>query len=342
MIAGPAAIAVVGAYYYVLSGRYVSTDNAYVKFDKIVISADVSERVSEVGVRENDAVSEGQLLFRLDPEPFRIAFSRAEAQLQTTLQEIDVLLATRRQKLAELRITEGDVDYYQRVFERQEELATRGIISQAKLDEARRDLRTAQQRVLAIRQEIERVVASLGGNPDLPREKHPSVLAAMAAFDQAALELRRTTVTAPAAGVVTNVNLQVGEYVKAGTPVFSMVRAGRVWVDANLKETDLTNVRVGQQAEVRIDTYPNRTWRAAVASISPATGSEFALLPPQNASGNWVKVVQRLPVRLSLATTASDPPLRAGMSVVITIDTEKERELPSFVAEALAWFKGGS
>jgi membrane fusion protein (multidrug efflux system) len=342
MIAGPAAILVAGGYYYVVTGRYVSTDNAYVKADKVVISTDVSERVIEVAVRENDAVAEGQILFRLDPEPFRISFSRAEAQLKNALQEIEVLQATRRQKQAELKIAESDVDYHQRTFARQDELGQRGIISQAKLDEARRDMRAALQRVLAIRQEIERVTASLGGEPELPKEKHPSVLAAKSAVDQAALELRRTTVKAPAAGVVTNVTLQAGEHVRAGTPVFSLVRAGRVWIDANLKETDLTHVRPGQQAEVRIDTYPERTWRATVVSISPATGSEFALLPPQNASGNWVKVVQRLPVRLSLVAAPSDPPLRAGMSAHVSIDTQKERELPSFVAEALAWFKGGS
>ena len=342
MLIGPVALLAVGAYYYIVSARFVSTDNAYVKAEKIVVSTDLSERVVEVGVRDNEAVKPGQLLFRLDDQPYRIGLQRAEAQLKHAMQEIDVLRATYRQKVAELKLVEGDVDYYRTISDRQDQLSNKGVVSQSKYDEARRDLRNALQRVQAIRQEIERAVASLGGNPDLPKEKHPDVLTAMAAVDQAALDLRRTAVWAPVAGIVTHMDLQVGEYVRAGAPIFSMVRTGYVWVEANLKETDLTHVRVGQKAAIRIDTYPEREWVATVESISPATGAEFALLPPQNASGNWVKVVQRLPARLAIATGPNDPPLRAGMSAVVEIDTGHERVLPSFVATALAWIKGGS
>ncbi|MSO93418.1 MAG: HlyD family secretion protein [Rhodospirillales bacterium] len=342
MLLGPVALLAAGAYYYIVSARYVSTDNAYVKAEKIVVSTDLSERVVEVAVRDNEVVKPGQMLFRLDDRPYQIALQRAEAQLKRAMQDIDVRRATYRQKGAELKLVEGDIDYYRTISDRQDQLSNKGIISQSKFDEARRDFRNAQQKAQGIRQEIEQVVASLGGNPDAPKEKHPEVLQAMAAVDQAGLDLRRTSVFAPVAGIVSHMDLQVGEHVRAGAPIFSMVRIGYVWVEANLKETDLTHVRVGQKAKIRIDTYPERDWTATVESISPATGAEFALLPPQNASGNWVKVVQRLPVRLAIATGPNDPPLRAGMSVVVEVDTGHERVLPSIVTTALAWIKGGS
>ncbi|HET6221847.1 MAG TPA: HlyD family secretion protein, partial [Dongiaceae bacterium] len=181
------------------------------------------------------------------------------------------------------------------------------------------------------------ILAQLSGEPDLPPERHPRYLAAEAARDQSALDLRRTVITAPTAGFVSNVTLRPGDYVRTGTPVFSLVETAHLWVEANFKETQLTYVKPGQPATVAVDTYPGVSWNVIVTSISAATGAEFALLPPQNSTGNWVKVVQRIPVRLEVESDDDQPPLRAGMSAVIEIDTGHERPLPSIVKTALAW-----
>ena len=338
-VLGPVAAIFAGGYLYVTGGRLVTTDNAYVKADMIAVTTDVSGRVAEVAVAENDLIGAGKLLFRLDDEPFRIALKSAEAGLSAALQEVKARRALYRQKRAELKIAEDDVEYHGTAYQRSRKLKDKGIVSAAKFDEARLKLRTARQRVAALGQEIAGVVANLGGDPKLSAARHPAVQAAAAARDRAALDLRRATVRSPTAAIVTKMRLQAGEYVEAGTPVFSLVSTKAVWIEANLKETDLTYLRVGQAASVRVDSYPDRAWSAVVVSISPATGAEFALLPAQNSSGNWVKVVQRLPVRLELKAGPDDPPLRAGMSAAVEIDTGHERVLPGIVASALAWVR---
>lgn len=336
-ILGPLAAVAIGLYIYLVGGRFVETDNAYVKADKIAVSADVSGRVVEVAVRENQRVERGDLLFRIDPEPFRIALDQAEARLSSARREIGALQAQHRQKRAELKLAEGDVEYYQQQFERQKNLNTKGFSSETRLETASKDLRNARDQVGMIEEDIAQVLARLGGEPDLPVAEHPQVREAKAARDEAALDLRRTRVRASTDGVVTNFELQRGEYIETGDTIFSLVAAGEIWVAANFRETDLTHVRSGQPATVRVDTYPDTVWEAEVESISPATGSEFALLPPQNATGNWVKVVQRLPVRLRLNDPPQDPPLRAGMSVIAEIDTGHRRQLPDLFGDALDW-----
>ncbi|HJN22628.1 MAG: HlyD family secretion protein [Rhodospirillales bacterium] len=338
-VLAPSIFAAAGVYYYAIGGRYVSTENAFVKSEKIAISADVSGRVTDVAVNDNDRIAAGRPLFWIDEEPFRIVLARGDAQLAMVRQDIGELRALHRQKKAELRLEEKNLDYYRREHERQQKLRQKGFVSQSKLDDVERSMLTARERLAAIRHEIAGIIQQLGGITDGPMDKHPRLREARAVRDQAALDLRRTAVKAPASGVVTNFHLQAGEYVEAGTPVFTIIGDSDIWIEANFKETDLTNIQVGQNASLRFDTYPDLVREAVVASISPATGAEFALLPPQNATGNWVKVVQRLPVRLEMKAVAGGPSLRAGISVIVEIDIRKERPLPTFLSEILSWFK---
>lgn len=334
---GPLALALAGGAYIANTARYVTTENAYIKADKIAISTDVSGHVAEVAVRENDIVAPGQLLFRLDEERFRIVVRQKQAALQSARQVVETLRALYRQKKAELKSVRAEIAYYDGEFKRAENLKKQGHLSQAKFEEARRDRKMARHRVEALRQDSEGVLASLGGDPSVPLDKHPRVLAALTDLEQAQLDLSRSAVIAPSRAIVSNLELQVGEYIEDGEPVFSLVDAARFWIEANLKETDLTHVRVGLPAEISIDAYPDHRWRATVVSIAPATGAEFSLLPPQNASGNWVKVVQRVPVRLEIERQEGEPPLRAGISVKVEIDTGVEMDLPGPVRAALAW-----
>jgi membrane fusion protein (multidrug efflux system) len=337
---GPIVLLAAGGYYYVTSGRYVATENAYIKKEKIAISADVSGPVRYVGARENQIVEPGQVLFQLDPARYRIALARREAEIESARSEVEALRAVYRQKAAELEVARHDVAYFEAQFKRTDGLKKRGHATQAEFDKALRDRRVALQQIEAIKQDIAGVKASLLGDPEIPADRHPTVLEALAERDRAALDLGRTTVLAPQGGIVSNIALQPGEHVEAGVPVFSIVISNPLWIEANLKETDLTYVRENQDATVEVDAYPDRSWRARVVGISPATGAEFSLLPPQNASGNWVKVVQRIPIRLELLRRPDDPPLRAGMSVRVEIDTRRERELPPLVRSALAWATG--
>lgn len=337
---GPIALLVAGGTYYVTSGRYVTTENAYVKMDKIAISADVSGPVRYVGARENQVVEPGAILFQLDPARYRIALAQKEAEIQAARSAVEALRAVYRQKGAELEVARHDVAYFEAQFKRTDGLKKRGHATQAEFDKALRDHRVALQKAEVIKQDIAGVKASLGGDAEIQAERHPKVLEALAERDRAALDLARTTVMAPQAGVISNISLQAGEHVEAGVPVFSIVVSDPLWIEANLKETELTHVRENQEAKVEVDAYPNHVWRARVVGIAPATGAEFALLPPQNASGNWVKVVQRIPIRLEILRRPEDPPLRAGMSVRVEIDTRRERELPPLVRAALAWATG--
>jgi membrane fusion protein (multidrug efflux system) len=205
------------------------------------------------------------------------------------------------------------------------------VASASKRDESQNDARAAADRVSTAREKLQRVLAALNGDPQLPTESHPMVRERTAARERAALDLARTTVRAPVDGVVVNMRLQQGELIRAATPLFSLVVLSRPWVEANYKETELTHVKVGQKATVVLDTYPDETWEALVESVSPATGAEFAILPPQNASGNWVKVVQRLPVKLRLLPHVGESPLRAGMTATVKIDTGRQRDLTSIL-----------
>ncbi|HZF33875.1 MAG TPA: HlyD family secretion protein [Candidatus Angelobacter sp.] len=341
LVLGPLVLLIGGAYFYVTGARFVSTDNAYVKADIAAISPEVSGRVIAVAVANNDPVKAGQVLFRLDDQPFKLAQAQAEAQLKTTHDDILAQQASYRQKKVEIEMAQQNIDFYQRELVIYDKMSKNNLVAQTQVDEAHHNLTVAQQQLPALQQELSGILAQLGGEAEGAPEQNARYLAAQAARDQAALDLSRTEVHAPANGNIANLTLRPGDYIKTGMPIFSLVETDHLWVEANFKETDLTHVLAGQPATVTVDTYPDMACRIRVGSISAATGAEFALLPPQNSSGNWVKVVQRIPVRLEIVGCANQLPLRAGMSATIEIDTGYQRALPGLVTSALAWIGAG-
>jgi membrane fusion protein, multidrug efflux system len=325
MIAGPVLVLLLAAWWYLTSGRYVSTDDAYVQAARTMVSADVSGRVVAVAVHDNERVSRGQILFQLDDKTFRIAVEEAKAALAAERLKVQAMQATYNQKLADLKAAEETLAYQQREHERQRQLVATGNAPRSTFDQVQNAMHVARQKVVSAQSELANMLAQLGGDPGRPVDEHPMVRKAQAALEQAEYDLERTVVRAPSNGIVTKVEqLQVGSYVNAAAPVFPMI-SDRVWIEANFKETELTHMRPGQTATVVIDTFPDAVIDATVESLSPGTGLTFSLLPAENATGNWVKVVQRLPVRLSLANPPADLPLHAGLSATVEIDTKHRR-----------------
>jgi membrane fusion protein (multidrug efflux system) len=343
MLAGPVLVLLAAGYWYLTSGRYISTDDAYVQAARVQISTDVSGRVNEIEVKDNAGVNAGQPLFKLDQRPFQIAVEEAKAQLATVRYQIHALKATYHQKRADARAMEATLAYQQREFERQQRLLASGTASQQQFDQAKQAYDNGRAQLASKEQDVAVALANIGGDPDLPLEQHPMVQHAQAALDRAELNLSYTEIRAPENGIVTKVDqLQIGDYVTAGTPLFSLMSTDRVWVEANFKETELTHMRPGQEATVEIDTYPDLVFRAKVESLSPGTGLTFALLPAENATGNWVKVVQRLPVRLQLAQLDPDRPLQAGLSATVEVDTHYRRPWLNQVEGLFAWLTGST
>jgi membrane fusion protein (multidrug efflux system) len=325
---GPIVVLAGGVFAYTGGGRYVSTDNAYVHAGKLTVATDVSGIVADVAVKESQKVEKGQVLFTLDQEPFRIALAGAEANLGIVRNQLVTLQATWRQKQAQIAQARTDAAFYETGFQRQQDLLKRGVASQAAYDQAKRDLDAARERVVMAQSDADATLAQLGGKADAPIEQNASYLAAQSQVDKARRDLTRTTVLAPIPGIVTNVDaLQVGEYLPAAQPAFSLVSSADVWIEANPKESDLAYLEAGAPAVVTVDAYPGRKWQASVTSLAPATGTEFSVLPAQNATGNWVKVVQRVPIRLAVQMPADAPPLRTGMSATVEIDTGHRRHL---------------
>ena len=325
MIAGPVLVLLIASWWYLTGGRYVSTDDAYVQAARTMVSADVSGRVVAVAVHDNERVARGQILFRLDDKTFRITVEEAKAELAAARLKVKAMQATYRQKLADLKAAEETLAYQIREHDRQRQLLANGNAPRSTFDQVQNAMQVAHQKVMSAQSDLANMLAQLGGNPDQPGDDHPTVQKAQAALDKAEYDLERTVVRAPQNGIVTKVEqLQVGSYVNAATPVFPMI-SDRVWVEANFKETELTHMRPGQTATVAIDTYPDMLLEARVESLSPGTGLTFSLLPAENATGNWVKVVQRLPVRLSLANPPADLPLHAGLSATVDVDTKHSR-----------------
>jgi membrane fusion protein (multidrug efflux system) len=328
MIAGPLVVLLGAAYFYFFGARYESTDDARIRAAQVNISSNVAGRVVELAVRDNQLVRTGDLLFKLDDAPYRIAVAEAEADLGNARLHVQGLKATYRQREADLAAARDTLEYQRSEFQRQQRLLSKGISSQAQYDAAMHSKDSAEQLFSSAQQQVAAALAALNGNPDIPLEKHPSVMAAQAQLDHAKLNLSYTTVSAPQDGVVTKVeSLQVGSYINASQPVFTLVSSHNVWVEANFKEVQLTHMHPGQSATVVIDALPGRKFTAKVSSLSPGTGSEFSALPAENATGNWVKVVQRVPVRLQLDDEQVASQLQSGLSAVVTVDTEFHRHL---------------
>jgi membrane fusion protein (multidrug efflux system) len=327
---------VVGGYFYVTGGQVMSTENAYVQADMVGVSTDVAGIVREVAVRDNQRVALGDILYRLDDQPFVLALRRAEAQIGNVRNDLNGLKSNYRDMQTQIAQAKVDIDYYNREFGRQQDLASHQAASLVTLDLSRHNYQTAQQKLASLNQQLQGLAAALSGNPDIAIDDHPRMQDAIAQRDEAARQLAHTVVRAPMPGIVTNVpSVQPGQYLAVSTTAFSVVATDHVWVQASPKETELTHVVSGQKVTVTVDTYPDQSWEGTVESISPASGSSFSLLPAQNTTGNWVKVVQRIPMRIRIDTPAGKPPLRVGMSVVVDVDTGHARGLPGFMAN---WF----
>ena len=324
MLSVPLLLALVGGYFWLTSGRYVSTDNAYVQQDKVSVSAEVAGPVVEVAVRENQRVRRGDLLFRIDPRPYRIALEQANAQIAAANVSVHRLEAESAGTGADIQGAGANVTFAQRAFERQAELMRRGFTTRARYDEALHAVQEAKERLANAQADARIKQAALA---DAPAAAQPAVASAMAARDKALLDLKRTEVRSPIDGYVTQTErLMVGAAVVPGLPVVTVVRSEQAWVEANYKETDLDKMAPGQPAEIRLDAYPSTRIKGHVASIGRGTGSEFSILPAQNASGNWVKVTQRVPVRIAIDENPGRPMI-AGLSAEVKVDT-KEAPLP--------------
>ena len=325
---GTAVLVIGGLWYYLTGGRYVTTDDAYVQSNVLTVSTDVSGIVNQIPVFEGEHVAKGQVLFRLDPEKFQIALDNARANLNQTVLTLQSLkadyLRAERQVAAQQAIVQNDQDNYNRYAN----LVKHGAVTQQEFDNARSKLLADQATLGGNQANVKSVLARLGGAVAMPVEQMPAYKQAQAQLDEAEREYRHSIVHAPFAGVVMQVNkLQPGQYLPAGTAAFGLVQTSDMWVAAEPKETALTYARQGQPATVTVDTYPGMVWHGVVESISRATDQEFSVLPAQNSSGNWVKVVQRVPVRVDIKPDPHQPPLSAGMSAEISIDTHHHRRL---------------
>ena len=326
------AVLLAAGYYYVTGGQVMSTDDAYVNAQKVGISTDVSGIVQDVAVKENDHVAAGQVLYRLDPRQFQIALDNAKANLAQTALMLESMKKDYQRMLSDIAAQEAVVKFDRTNFDSDAMLLRSHTISQTTFDQAQATLGNDQNKLESLRQQAQVQLAKLGGNPDLDVTQHPQYREAKAKVDEAQRQLNDTVVKAPFAGIVTSVSsIAPGKYLAASTTAFFLVDTDHVWIEAQPKETDLAYVRPGQPVSITVDTYPGRQWHGTVESVSPAAAQEFSLLPAQNTSGNWVKVVQRVPMRIRIDTSdKSLPPLAAGMSAEVDVDTGHARGFPHF------------
>jgi len=331
LVLGPLAVLLASAYIYMNSGRYVETDDAYVKAATVAVSAQVAGPIARIAVTENQRVKQGDVLFEIDDQTYRVAVERAKAQLDTVDSMLLGLVASYQQQVEQLNLAKTNAAYTKREYERKNALLKKNLSSAADVDEAQNDYDDARQQIPIIEQTLAQLRAQLGGDVTRSPEEHSAYRTAKASLDSAQLDLAHTVVRAPFDGVASKVP-EPGAYVTPGNPVMGLVSDTNLWIEANYKETELTHVAPGQSVDIRVDTYPGHTWRGRVGSIAQATGAEFSVIPAQNATGNWVKVTQRIPVRIAIENGQDDPPLRAGMSAVIDIDTRHVRTAPSLLS----------
>jgi membrane fusion protein (multidrug efflux system) len=332
MIGGVALVASVALAFWLTGGRYVSTDDSYVQTAKLMVSTDVSGLVNTVNVREGQHVRKGDVLFTLDPRPFQIALDNSKAQLAQVAQTVVSTKADYQSMLSSAAAQRAQVDLDQKNYVRYAALLKANAIAPATYDQSRLTLATAQQQLVSLQQTAQTQLAKLNGDPNIAVEKTPQYQQARAAVDEAQRQLDHTVVRAPFNGVVAEVDsLQPGTLVISAMSAFSttsavgLVGTDNVWIEAHMKETDLTRVKNGEPVDISIDTYPGRTWKGHVEAVSAASGAAFSVLPAENASGNWVKVTQRIPVRIAINRHKNDPDLRSGMSTVVDIDTGHRR-----------------
>ena len=334
----PLAAAIGGLVLYLNGGRYVGTDDAYVGAQKVLITPDISGKIDKVVVKEGQHVNKDDVLFEIDPVPFKLAVDQARAQLEQAKTTYDNLVANVKIYGQMLDLAQQAVDLKQRDVDRKQALVAQKVGSQLDLDNSANAMVTAGAQAQFVRQQLSNAKAQLLGNPDLPMEQFPPYAQAKAQLDMAQRNLDHTVLRAPMPGIATQVEqIQLGRFVAAGTPVFSVIDVDQPWVDANPKESDFTYVAVGQPATLEVDAFPNHLFKGHVGSLSPGTGAQFAILPPQNATGNFVKVVQRVPVRIYF--DMDDPfvkKLKAGMSVYATVDTGHKRSLATLLGFAPA------
>jgi membrane fusion protein (multidrug efflux system) len=332
-----------GAYWYVTGGRFMSTDDAYVDADKVGVSTDVSGIVQDVDVRDNQHVTAGQGLYRLDPRQFQIALDNAKENLAETALSINAMKEDYQRMLSDIAAEQAQVDLDQINYNRESMLLRSGTAPQAMYDQAHYTLLNDQSKVQSLQQQAATQLARLGGDADIETTQHPQYLQVKAQVDEAQRELDHSVVKAPFAGIVTNVpSIAPGKYLAASVTAFNLVATDHAWVEAEPKETQMTYLRPGQPVTVTVDTYPDVEWHGTVESISPAGAQEFQLLPAQNTSGNWVKVVQRIPLRVRIDTSdAGMPPLRSGMSVEVDVDTGHAHGLPHFLTGLFDRSRGG-
>jgi len=328
MLGGILVVAVGSFFYWLYGGRYVSIDNAYVRAAKVAVAADVSGTVLEVNVREGQIVQKGDVMFRINPRKFEIALEGERARLAEVELSLRAMKVDYQRMLRDIEARQAQVQANEATFERFANLVRGGSVTRADYDDARFRLAASRAEVQSLTELAKVQLARLGGDPDVDVTTMPQYLLAKSQVEEAQRLLDDTAFTAPFNGVATQVeSIQPGMYLAAATPAFGLVSHERVWIEASPKETDITYVKLGDPATVTVDTYPGRVWKGVVESISPASGAEFSVLPAQNASGNWVKVVQRIPLRVRVERKPEDPELRAGMSVVVSIDTGHVRHV---------------
>lgn len=322
MLSVPLLLAIAAGGWWLTGGGQETTENANLHQARVNIAPTVAGRVVKVNVAELQPVKAGDVLFQVDPEPYRLAEAQAEAAVAAARLQVAQLKAAYQQAVGSATLAEDEAAFQNSELDRQIALSGKGVASSSAVDDARHAARQAAERAQVASLSVAAAQAALGGDPEAAIDDHPAVRAALAELDRARYNLSVTSVTAPADGVIYQAaSFREGAMLAAGQSVFSLVETGEVWVDANFKETQLSDIAPGQTAEIRFDAVPGQTFHGRVEAIGAGTGAEFSLLPAQNATGNWVKVTQRVPVRIRLDDPAAAARLSSGLSAEVTVTT---------------------